>query len=206
MIALAIAFLVLALIIALIPPAAQLPQRAELPAWVHAGSALLALGAAALAGAAAAQPVPAVQVAVLVIAVAVAAVGGSPVVLGAFSLAHREAARERRSHHRSQQRETRDSDSSVREDPKPTTATEDDSDTPGPLRGGFTIGILERVAVAVSILTAWPQGIAIVMAVKGLARYPELRNPDASEQFIIGTATSVLWAAAASGTAFLIVT
>ncbi|MGB6072618.1 MAG: hypothetical protein WBG53_18965 [Rhodococcus sp. (in: high G+C Gram-positive bacteria)] len=68
-----------------------------------------------------------------------------------------------------------------------------------PLRGGLTIGILERVAVAVSILAGWPEGIAIVLAVKGLARYPELRESHASEQFIIGTFASVLWALAAAG-------
>lgn len=68
-----------------------------------------------------------------------------------------------------------------------------------PLRGGLTIGVLERVAVAVSILAGWPEGIAIVLAVKGLARYPELRESHASEQFIIGTFASVLWALAAGG-------
>lgn len=68
-----------------------------------------------------------------------------------------------------------------------------------PLRGGLTIGVLERLAVAVSILAGWPEGIAIVLAVKGLARYPELRESHASEQFIIGTFASVLWALAAAG-------
>lgn len=74
----------------------------------------------------------------------------------------------------------------------------------GPLRGGRVIGVLERVAVAVSILAGWPEGIAIVLAVKGLARYPELREPHASEQFIIGTFASVLWALAAAGVGFAI--
>ena len=69
----------------------------------------------------------------------------------------------------------------------------------GPLRGGRIIGVLERVAVAVAILAGWPEGIAIVLAVKGLARYPELREPNASEQFIIGTFASVLWAIAVGG-------
>lgn len=74
-----------------------------------------------------------------------------------------------------------------------------DDDQVEPLRGGLTIGVLERVAVAVSILAGWPEGIAIVLAVKGLARYPELRESHASEQFIIGTFASVLWALAAAG-------
>ncbi len=61
------------------------------------------------------------------------------------------------------------------------------------------IGLLERAAVAAAILAGWPEGIAVVLAVKGLARYPELREPQASEQFIIGTFTSVLWAIAVCG-------
>ncbi|MFF0813795.1 hypothetical protein ACFYVR_01340 [Rhodococcus sp. NPDC003318] len=76
----------------------------------------------------------------------------------------------------------------------------------GPLRGGRTIGVLERIAVAVAILAGWPEGLAVVLAVKGLARYPELREPHASEQFIIGTFTSVLWAIAVSGVAQALVT
>lgn len=76
----------------------------------------------------------------------------------------------------------------------------------GPLRGGRVIGILERIAVAVSILAGWPEGIAIVLAVKGLARYPELREPHASEQFIIGTFASVLWAIAVCGTGKALIT
>jgi hypothetical protein len=51
-----------------------------------------------------------------------------------------------------------------------------------------------------------------VLAVKGVGRYPELRDAgsggragaDAPEEFIIGTLTSVLWAAAAAGTAALL--
>ncbi|SEM36981.1 hypothetical protein [Rhodococcus maanshanensis] len=80
---------------------------------------------------------------------------------------------------------------------------EDAGPTPekGPLYGGRIIGVLERSAVAVAILAGWPEGLAIVLAVKGLARYPELREPHASEQFIIGTFTSVLWSVAVCGVA-----
>ncbi len=70
---------------------------------------------------------------------------------------------------------------------------------PNVLRGGGVIGVLERASVAAAILAHWPAGIAIVLAVKGLARYPELREAKVSEQFIIGTFTSVLWAAACAG-------
>lgn len=66
------------------------------------------------------------------------------------------------------------------------------------LRGGLWIGILERIAVASAIMSGHPQLIAVVVAVKGLGRYPELKdNPAASERFLIGTGASLLIAAAA---------
>ena len=65
------------------------------------------------------------------------------------------------------------------------------------LRGGAWIGILERAAITASVLTGFPTAIAFVIAVKGLGRYPELKeNPGASERFVIGTLASMLWAAA----------
>jgi hypothetical protein len=75
---------------------------------------------------------------------------------------------------------------------------------PTPLRGGRVIGYLERIAVVAALGLRWPEAIAIVLAVKGLGRYPELREPGAAEQFIIGTLASVLWAAAAAGTGYLL--
>jgi F0F1-type ATP synthase membrane subunit c/vacuolar-type H+-ATPase subunit K len=66
----------------------------------------------------------------------------------------------------------------------------------GPLHGGRMVGVLERVAVAAAVISGWPEGMAIVLAIKGLARYPDLRDSKVSEQFIIGTFTSVLWAIA----------
>jgi hypothetical protein len=65
------------------------------------------------------------------------------------------------------------------------------------LRGGAWIGILERLAVFATLAARWPEGIAVVLAVKGLGRYPELRTghrPGLAERFIIGTLVSVLWA------------
>ncbi|MET9326757.1 hypothetical protein [Tsukamurella sp. NPDC003166] len=70
-----------------------------------------------------------------------------------------------------------------------------------PLRGGLAIGVLERAAIAVCVLANFAAGLAVIVAAKGLARYPELRNPGAAEQFIIGTFVSVLWATACAGTA-----
>jgi hypothetical protein len=74
------------------------------------------------------------------------------------------------------------------------------------LRGGAWIGALERLAVFVTLIAGWAPGLAIVLAVKGLGRYPELRNQEdtgAAERFIIGTFASVLWAAACAGLAVL---
>ena len=74
------------------------------------------------------------------------------------------------------------------------------------LRGGAWIGALERLAVFVTLIAGWGPGLAIVLAVKGLGRYPELRNQEdtgAAERFIIGTFASVLWAAACAGLAVL---
>jgi hypothetical protein len=74
------------------------------------------------------------------------------------------------------------------------------------LRGGAWIGALERLAVYAALVAGWGPGLAIVLAVKGLGRYPELRNQEdtgAAERFIIGTFTSVLWAVACAGLATL---
>lgn len=74
--------------------------------------------------------------------------------------------------------------------------------TPGVLRGGTWIGILERLLITGGILVGMPEVIAVVIAIKGLGRYPELRDADpdlrggVAERFIIGTLTSFLVAAA----------
>lgn len=66
----------------------------------------------------------------------------------------------------------------------------------GVLRGGLLIGMLERGAVVLAILTGQSVAVAYVVAIKGLGRYPELKAaPEASERFIIGTLASMLWAA-----------
>ena len=77
------------------------------------------------------------------------------------------------------------------------------------LRGGALIGALERAAVFAALVAGWPEGIAVALAIKGLARYPELRSPDpqpttvtsqaVAERFIIGTFLSVLWSVACAG-------
>ena len=63
------------------------------------------------------------------------------------------------------------------------------------LRGGTWIGLLERIAITGALLAGYPAAIAFVIAVKGLGRYPELReHPTASERFVIGTLASMVWA------------
>ena len=71
------------------------------------------------------------------------------------------------------------------------------------LRGGLWIGAFERAAIAASLLVGQSAGIAVVVAIKGLGRYAELKAPGAAERFIIGTFASFLWAAAATGVALL---
>lgn len=72
------------------------------------------------------------------------------------------------------------------------------------LKGGYWIGLLERAALFACVLSGFPAGIAVVLGVKGLGRYPELRTPTGSkgELFIIGTFSSMLWAALWSGLAW----
>ena len=62
------------------------------------------------------------------------------------------------------------------------------------LRGGTTIGYLERLSVVIALIAGYPEAIAIVVAVKGVGRFSELAAAEARERFIIGTLASLLWA------------
>jgi len=62
------------------------------------------------------------------------------------------------------------------------------------MRGGTTIGYLERVAVALGIIAGFPEAIAVVVALKGIGRFSELATAEARERFIIGTLASLVWA------------
>jgi hypothetical protein len=64
------------------------------------------------------------------------------------------------------------------------------------LRGGTTIGILERIAIAGAIVAGFPEAAAVVIAIKGVGRFSELAAPEAKERFIIGTLASFVWASA----------
>lgn len=75
------------------------------------------------------------------------------------------------------------------------------------LRGGSWIGALERLGIVATLLAGWPEGIAVILAVKGLARYPELKTAQSSgaaERFIIGTFASIGWAAVCAGVAAIL--
>lgn len=75
------------------------------------------------------------------------------------------------------------------------------------LRGGAWIGALERIAICVAVFGGSAEGVAVILAVKTLGRYPELRTRNdsgAAEQFIIGTLVSALWAVGSAGTAILL--
>lgn len=64
------------------------------------------------------------------------------------------------------------------------------------LSGGAWMGLLERLAITGTLLIGDAAGIALVIAIKGLGRYAELRaQPLASERFVIGTLASLVWAA-----------
>lgn len=163
-----------------------------------------AVAAAALCARAADAATGSALVAAYVLTVAAAALSADVVVRTVFSLAiarrRREAATGDRPGVPAVGSATGDTDST-----ETAPAEESADDRPGPLRGGLMIGVLERTAVTVAILAGWPGGIAVVLAVKGLARYPELREPEASEQFIIGTFTSVLCSLAVAGVGILLV-
>ena len=76
------------------------------------------------------------------------------------------------------------------------------------LRGGFWIGLLERLAIFATIMAGYGGGLVVILGVKSLARYPELRAEEhrgAAERFIIGTFASSLVAAAAAGLALWLI-
>lgn len=127
---------------------------------------------------------------VAVSALALGTIGGWPLTAGVLRLAARS-------------RDAGPADAQGEEAGATAASVADGGDGPtGPtaraaLRGGTWIGILERAAVTGGLLLGYPTAVAFVIAVKGLGRYPELRdNPQASERFVIGSLASLLWAAA----------
>jgi hypothetical protein len=189
----------LALLLLLLATAAPLltrPLRRVVADPVLPVAALLALLLAA--GAAVAARVDPVDgwrlAAALVLGVVVATTGGSLVVRAVFRLMRREflPARVRTA-------------ANAAEAPAGEVSQPAEAERPeAVLRGGAWIGYLERAAVAATLLAGWPEGVALVLAVKGVGRYSELRETNAPEAFIIGTLASLLWASSAAGAAHLL--
>ncbi|MCU1638682.1 MAG: hypothetical protein JWL94_1329 [Microbacteriaceae bacterium] len=73
------------------------------------------------------------------------------------------------------------------------------------LRGGITIGYLERFALIGSVLAGQAAAVAVIVAVKGLGRFSELENEQARERFIIGTLASLIWAGVCAAAAMTLV-
>jgi hypothetical protein len=144
--------------------------------------------------------------AALVLGVAAATTGGGLVVRGVFRLMREEWRPWAAPRAAAAQAPSSPDDPAASDEGAP---APDDGDTGAEpvetvLRGGAWIGFLERGAVAATLLAGWPEGIALVLAVKGVGRYSELRETNAPEAFIIGTLASLLWAGAAAGTAQLL--
>ena len=136
----------------------------------------------------------------------VAALGGWPLTAGVLRLAARSA--DAGTATSDVPPEGTDAPSAVADDDAQAAATRAPAGGDGPtgqqarsaLRGGTWIGVLERTAIAGAILAGFPTAVAFVIAVKGLGRYPEIReHPGTSERFVIGTLASMMWAAAVAG-------
>lgn len=170
-------------------------------AWVPRGRrvwapAALGLLAAALAWSGAADLTlagDAPRTLLVALAGALAVLGGGPVTTSLFALVDAEG--------RAQGDVEGDAVRDAWADPDSDSAQDADTlERAGQLlRGGAWIGVLERAGVLAALVAGWPEGLAVVLALKGLGRYPELRNAGTgavAERFIIGTFTSVLWASA----------
>ncbi|WP_431779746.1 hypothetical protein [Microbacterium aurantiacum] len=115
------------------------------------------------------------------LAVAVAVVGGNPITRQVLELATGGRVRETR-------------DGGILVAPPRADGAQDEPDAVALLRGGTTIGYLERLAVVIAVIAGYPEAIAVVVAVKGIGRFSELAAAEARERFIIGTLASLLWA------------
>lgn len=82
----------------------------------------------------------------------------------------------------------RSKDSASAASRKPLTGTEDIE----VLHGGRWVGIIERALIAGVIVLGRPELMAIVVAIKGLGRFAEIKSSArAGEKFIIGTFASI---------------
>lgn len=147
---------------------------------------LATLGLVGLLGGAVTSPDGVVAAALLVDLFVVAVAGGGPVTATVLSLVDRGA-----------------------------TARAEGAHAEEVLRGGAWIGVFERAAVFATLTAGWPEGLAVVLALKGLGRYSELRadatpagaapattprsTGGVAERFLVGSFASLLWAVACAG-------
>ncbi|WP_113717345.1 hypothetical protein [Arthrobacter dokdonensis] len=134
----------------------------------------------------------------IVLTAAVACLGGWPLTAGVLRLAKSHSVRAADAHelHAGDPEGARHAAADLDDGAPPAAPAAPPAPDAGVLRGGLLIGVLERAAVVLAILAGQPVAIAYVVAIKGLGRYPELKQaPAASERFIIGTLASLLWAA-----------
>lgn len=130
--------------------------------------------------------VPAIMGLILgALAVAIAVVGGNPVTRRVLAVAAGSRVRETPDGGIVVQADVEDDDSD----------DDDDDDAPRTLlRGGTTIGYLERIASVLAVIAGYPEAIAVIVAIKGIGRFSELAAAEARERFIIGTLSSLVWA------------
>lgn len=147
---------------------------------------LATLGLVGLLGGSVTSPDGVVAAALLVNLFVVAVAGGGPVTATVLSLVDRGA-----------------------------TARAEGTHAEEVLRGGAWIGVFERAAVFATLTAGWPEGLAVVLALKGLGRYSELRadatpagatpataprsTGGVAERFLVGSFASLLWAVACAG-------
>ena len=67
------------------------------------------------------------------------------------------------------------------------------------LRGGTTIGFLERFATTGAIMAGFPEALAVLDRDQRRRPLHRTRSTEARERFIIGTLTSLIWACVCAG-------
>ena len=125
-----------------------------------------------------------------------AAVAGLPVTSGVLRLAARE---DGAGENDLGEPECGDSADEGNDESPATTQGNGTPDTPstatastGVMRGGLMIGVLERALAAAAVALGRIEVLAVIIAVKGLGRIPELKDSRAAgERFIIGTFASL---------------
>jgi hypothetical protein len=168
-------FLFLALCAALVLVTVTLRRPAAAPLLVAAGLVVLSVIVVSIAP----QNVPALFGIVLaLLGVALAVVGGDPVTRRILAIATHGGVRDGAA-------------GGILVYESKATADDEPHEV---MRGGTTIGYLERLAVVAAIVAGFPEAIAVVVALKGIGRFSELATADARERFIVGTLSSLLWA------------